>query len=71
MGLARFGWKTPCRGLVWDEKVGRYWCSLIREAKDAEELKVELSIGAGCCCSLNTDRAMVAAGRKPGGRDAG
>ena len=46
-----------CPGLVWRED--RYRCNLIEERPNDESLKIELAVGAGCCCGLNTWRRKV------------
>lgn len=48
----------PCPELVWDEKAGRHWCRIVLEEGPPLEgtAKKDLSIGEGCCSSLNSWR---------------
>jgi len=51
------GWDRhpePCKGLVWDQKEGRFWCQAVLEepAPTVERLKEGMAIGAGCSSSL-------------------
>jgi len=60
LGVLLFDASAPCKGLIFKE--GRYWCQpLIKSTGVAKgvvrkRLEGNLSIGAGCCSSLNTDR---------------
>lgn len=57
LGAQKHGAGTDCPELVWNGE--RWRCQLVL---DNEELKTnpmisfDLHIGAGCCCSLNTER---------------
>ena len=53
-----------CPSLV--EMKGRYWCGLYLDAagKQKTHIKNELSIGIGCCSSLNSDRLTILRKRK-------
>ena len=46
----------PCPSLVFDGE--RHWCGEVQKAEGSqkEALIEDLSIGAGCCSSLNSDR---------------
>lgn len=69
LGLMRFGTQSPCRALIFKE--GRYWCSLVLGELNSNPIRDELAIGAGCCSSLNSDRAHMLAKLKEEGHGTG
>jgi len=52
------GTGSPCVHLVQDR--GRYWCQLVLDGLPYDAL----SIGDGCCSSLNSDRQQMIRGGK-------
>lgn len=42
-----------CSELLWED--GRHWCRLVTQSSGGK-VKLELSVGAGCCSSLNSWR---------------
>ena len=52
--------ESPCQFLENDGE--RYWCGLILKAspQEAIALRARLYIGAGCCSTMNSDRASLA-----------
>ena len=59
VGLRVHGPVAPCPSLVFKDE--RYWCGEILKADGAEEqaLMDDLSVGAGCCANLNSDRMVM------------
>jgi len=54
VGLRLYGLNLDhCPGLIWSEEDQRHYC---KPAMYSKKIKHELSIGAGCCSSLNTWR---------------
>ena len=57
------GKEAPCpslRSIEW-EGLKLYRCGLVEDATGEEQLRLDesLSIGAGCCAALNTDRVPI------------
>jgi len=52
----KHGFKVRCPDLSFHD--GRYWCGLIENSSPLEVVQYTdaLSIGAGCCSTLNSDR---------------
>jgi hypothetical protein len=59
LGQMRYGSEptTRCPGLVWKET--RYICQIIEDRPEDDSLRIELAVGEGCCCGLNTWRRNV------------
>ena len=55
-----FGATESCPALKWDEENGRYWCDICKKDNIiSAKYRVELYIGEGCCCGLNSDRNNI------------
>jgi len=55
-----YGNVDVCPALVWDEGNRRYWCKACQVAGElGVKYRADLSIGEGCCCSLNSDRQNI------------
>lgn len=52
-----YGNVDKCPALEYDGT--RYWCGIIKDPVIGEGHKEELAIGAGCCCTLNSDRLNI------------
>jgi hypothetical protein len=50
---------TKCPELTFHDD--RWWCGAVERARGPylDDVKLQLSIGAGCCCGLNTDRQNI------------
>lgn len=60
LALRIFGNVTECPMLIWDENAHRYWCDACRKGGEVgARNRVELYIGEGCCCGLNSDRNNI------------
>ena len=55
-----FGPVTECPALVWSETKERWFCDLcLKPGEIGARYREELYVGAGCCCSLNSDRQNI------------
>ena len=57
LGTKQHGSGDNCPSLVWNGE--RWRCQLVLDnegLKNNPTISFDLHIGAGCCCSLNTDR---------------
>lgn len=60
VAMQKYGlrWTSPCPSLRYADEQQRYFCREVEEAEGQWKIDVMkiLSIGAGCCSSLNQDR---------------
>jgi len=55
-----YGKVDVCPALIWDEEKRRYWCKACQMAGEiGVKYRVQLDIGEGCCCGLNSDRQNI------------
>lgn len=61
MSIQNFGSEDSPGCPALRERDGRHWCGLVEDAQGEEKWRLQqsLSIGAGCCSSLNSTRLEI------------